>query len=224
MHMNQPIRATPHDSGGTSAWLYADDVVSAMTYAECEELAGLSRGALILEFGSYYGRSTIALASTARQVHAVDPHEGGPEGHPSTLPEFLDNLVKYGVRDRVVVHLGPSTLIAPILQEASFDLVFIDAMHQRPHVDVDLALSVRCLRPGGYIALHDYGVPGVSVGETWHPFGVTEAVDEFVARAGVTAPELVDSLAVVRSPKSTGGLRARRRWREAVASLPRDLL
>jgi SAM-dependent methyltransferase len=206
-------------NGRTQAWLYAEDVLSAVTYAECERLAELARGALVLELGSYYGRSTVALASTARRVHSVDPHQGGPDESPNTLPEFLANLERYGVRDNVVVHVGTSTQIAPLLQDA-FDLIFVDAMHQRPQVDVDLGLSARCVRPGGCIALHDYGVAGVSVGTTWHPFGVTEAVDEFVALAGLAPPEVIETLAVVRSPATTDGPNAAERWQRAIAALP----
>jgi predicted O-methyltransferase YrrM len=199
-------------------WIFADDVLSAVTHPECERLARLACGRLVLELGSYYGRSTIALASTASSVHSVDPHQGGPEDSPTTLDAFLANLEAHGVRDRVIVHVGTSTNVVPTLREETFDLVFIDAMHQRPEVDIDLALAARCLRANGYVAFHDYGVPGVSVGTIWHPFGVTEAVDEFVAAARLDPPEVVDSLAVVRSPGRH--YVNRQHWRAAIDALP----
>jgi SAM-dependent methyltransferase len=182
-------------------WIFADEVLSAVTEDECRRLAALARSRLVLEIGSYYGRSTIALASTAAVVHSVDPHDGGPVDSTGTLPAFLDGLERYSLREKVVVHVGRSTQILPLLRDQSFDLVFVDAMHQRPEVDVDLFLSACCLRAGGRLALHDYGRDGVQVGDVWHPFGVTEAVDEFVARTGVAPPEVVDTLAVLSAPE-----------------------
>lgn len=198
-------------------WIFAADVESEMSYAECERLAMLARGATVLELGAYLGRSTIALASTAAVVHSVDPHKGGP-GHASdSLLRLLANLEVHGVREDVVIHVGLSTEVVPRFRAGSFDVVFIDAMHQRPDVDIDLALAVRCLRPGGWIAFHDYGVKGVEVEGTWHAFGVTEAVDEFTARARVGKPDVVRTLAAVRSPESAREPDAFAAWSAAVA-------
>src|SRR4249920_2731838 len=123
------------------SWTYAEPVLSALTHAECERLAHLAADARVLEIGSYYGRSTIAMASTARVVHAVDPHTGGPPEAPSTLAEFLANLESFGVRERVVVHAATTNELADVLRPAVFDLVFVDATHQRPGVDFDLAVA-----------------------------------------------------------------------------------
>jgi predicted O-methyltransferase YrrM len=183
-------------------WTFAEEVVSAVTEAELGRLASLAHDADVLEIGAYYGRSTIALASVAKVVHSIDPHRGGPDDDPDTLPAFLENLGSHGVRERVVVHVGLSTDVVPLVKPDSFDVVFVDAMHQRPAVDVDLALAAGCVRAGGWLAMHDYGLDGVYVGETWHPFGVTEAVDEFVALTGAGAPSVVDRLAVVAVPDS----------------------
>jgi predicted O-methyltransferase YrrM len=198
-------------------WTFAEDVLSAVSEAECERLAELARDATALELGAYYGRSAIALASTANIVHSVDPHTGGTEESPDTLGPFLKNVERYGVREKVVVHVGLSTQVLTLVRPQSFDVVFVDAMHQRPDVDVDIALSASCLRAGGCLALHDYGRDGVYVGETWHPFGVTESVDEFVARTGVADPEVVDSLAIVHAPAD--GTDEIEVWRAGVESL-----
>jgi SAM-dependent methyltransferase len=193
-----------------TSWIFAEGVLSAVSRAECERLAQLARGGDVLEIGAYYGRSTITLASVATVVHSIDPHRGGPAEAPDTLAPFLENLEAHGVRDRVVVHVAPSTAVLPLFKSESFDVVFVDAMHQRPDVDIDLALSARCLRGGGFIALHDYGRDGVQVGDEWHPFGVTEAVAEFVAGTESDEPDVVESLAVLRVPRAGHELRT---WR-----------
>ncbi len=189
-------------------WTFAEDVLSAVTEAECERLASLAHDADVLEIGAYYGRSTIAMGSVAKVVHSIDPHRGGPDDAPDTLPSFLENLRTHGVRGNVVVHVGLSTDLLPLVRRDSFDVVFVDAMHQRPEVDVDLALAAGCVRAGGWLAMHDYGLDGVYVGEEWHPFGVTEAVDEFVSLTGARAPDIVDRLAVIGVPDGREDLEA----------------
>ena len=210
------LSSRPGTEGAGNDWIFGDEILSAVDYAECQELAGLARGATVLELGSYFGRSTIALASTASVVHSVDPHDGGPPEAPSTLGPFLENLERHGVRSKVIVHVGLSTDVVPLFRPETFDMAFVDAMHQRPQVDIDLALAAGCLRPGGRIAFHDYAVEGVRVDDIWHPFGVTEAVQEFTARAGVNPPEVTNSLAVVRSPDLSHGPLALQRWYAAV--------
>jgi predicted O-methyltransferase YrrM len=199
-------------------WTFAEQVLSAVTEAECERLASLADGAAVLEIGAYYGRSTIAMASVARVVHSIDPHRGGPDDDPDTLPAFLENLSTEGVRAKVAVHVCLSTDILPLLEPDTFDVAFVDAMHQRPEVDVDLALTARCVRGGGWLAMHDYGRDGVQVGDDWHPFGVTEAVDELVSMTGADRPEVVDTLAVLRIP--AGGAE-REAWQAGLARFSR---
>jgi predicted O-methyltransferase YrrM len=203
---------------GGSRWIFAEDVESSVTYDECERLAELARGATVLEVGSYYGRSTIALASAAAVVHSIDPHDGAREGAPETLAVFLENLERYGVKNKVIVHVGLSTQLLPLLQHEVFDVVFVDAMHQRPEVDIDFSVAAPVLRVGGTMAFHDYGVDGVRVDDTWHPFEVTEAVDAIAAVPGV-AIAVVDTLALVSLTHGLGD-GAPKTWAEVCESLP----
>jgi predicted O-methyltransferase YrrM len=210
---------SPSGASSAGGWLFADDVSSAVSFRECERLVELARGASVLEVGSYYGRSTIALASAAEVVHSIDPHMGGPDDSRSTIETFLGNLERYGVRDKVVIHMGLSTQILPLLHAEVFDFVFIDAMHQRPDVDVDFALAAPALRAAGSIAFHDYGVDGVQVGEIWHSFGVTEAVDELATVPGVIFADVVDALAVLSLDTRSDDESAARTWQDVRESL-----
>jgi predicted O-methyltransferase YrrM len=188
---------------------FAEDVRSAVTPGECVELARQASGRRVLELGSYLGRSTIALASTAEVVHSVDPHTDVSAGVESTLPGFLENLERYGVRDRVVVHVGTSTEIVPLFRAASFDFAFVDAVHHRPHVDRDIVLCAACLAPAGVLALHDYATDGAWADGVWHPFSVREAVDEFADRAGIDV-RVVDSMGILEASEDMD------RWRAAL--------
>jgi glycosyltransferase involved in cell wall biosynthesis len=63
-----------------------------------------------------------------------------------------------------------------VRQGVLFDGCFLDAQHDTASVEADLALALPLVRPGGWIAFHDYGRGE----QTGHPgFGVTEAADKF---------------------------------------------
>lgn len=213
------LRRRVTEDAGHVKLVFAGEILSAVTEAECHELARRAVGRRVLELGSYLGRSTIALAANAEVVHSVDPHNGGPPGEENTLSGFLENIGRYGVRDRVIVHVGTSTEVVPAFREGLFDLAFIDAVHQRPHVDVDAAMCARCLAPGGALAFHDYNTDGAWADGKWHPFGVRDAVDELVELSGADV-HVVDSLAVVVSPAADAPEAAKRRWRAAIDALP----
>lgn len=176
----------------------AKDVPSAVTFAECRRLGELARGKRVLELGSYFGRSTIALASTATLVHSVDLHpaEDLHGGFTSTVEPFLENLERYDVRHKVIVHVGFSQVILPELPAASFDLVFLDAQHQREEVEEDVQSILPLMRSGATLAFHDYGIPGVEHNGRWDSFGVTEVVDNLARERGGSL-EVVGTLAVL---------------------------
>lgn len=212
-------RSAPRQNTAHPPALFPEDVLSNVTAAECGRLAELAAGRRVLEIGSYLGRSTIAMAATAQVVHSIDPHNGGPAEDPNTLPGFLTNLTRYGVRDRVIVHVGVSAQIAALFRPSSFEVVFIDAAHHRPYVDADLRLSIGCLAPGGTIAFHDYATEGAyAVDGTWEPFSVDQAVREFADRAGI-AVEQVDSMAVIVAPWADAEPEATGAWAGAIVAL-----
>jgi predicted O-methyltransferase YrrM len=173
---------------------FAPDIPSSLTEAECRLLSELARDGDALEVGSWFGRSTIALGSSARAVHAVDWHRGDDHTGPlGTLNPFLRNLARYGVRDRVVVHVGRIEDVAPALGDDRFDVVFVDGYHTSDAVRRDVDLVLRTVREGGKLAFHDYGRA---------EYGVDEVVRELGAE-----PRVVDTIAVVDVTAET-----KRRW------------
>src|SRR5262245_41847662 len=79
-----------------------------LTAAEALYPSALARDRLVLELGSYKGRSTAALAQTALQVVSVDWHRGdeGTPGGGWTLPEYCAALRALGLWGRVVPVIG----------------------------------------------------------------------------------------------------------------------
>jgi predicted O-methyltransferase YrrM len=169
--------------------VFAWDIASAVFPDEIEKLCSLAEDKTILEVGAEWGRSTVALASVARMVYSVDCHLGADRGGDS-LDTFWKNIQRYKLRTKVIPIVGFGKDIAPIFKDEFFDLLFLDADHRYESVRDDIGFFVRMVKPGGWIAFHDYGVPH---------FGVTQAVEEFAAKIGGKT-EVVRSLAVLRKP------------------------
>jgi len=159
-------------------------ISTSLTVRETETLQELTAGKTVLEIGSAFGYSTIAMALVARRVVSIDHHRD----HPDSLEKLRKNLEEYGVTDKVKVLVGESVQILPALTE-KFDLVFIDADHSLEAVMSDIELSERLVSAGGMMALHDYGeenCPGVKI-------AVDRVFDQRV--------KLVDTLCVVEVPR-----------------------
>lgn len=118
---------------------------------------------LIIEIGSFHGRSTRALGDYARgMVIAVDTWTG-PVGAnerdvlPSFYAKFQDNLQDL-IHEQKVVPITPDEvkfIVGPP------DLVFIDADHQYLGVKRDIEYWLPKIEKGGIISGHDYSYPDV---------------------------------------------------------------
>lgn len=167
------------------------DILSAITDKEAEVLHSLPQGRRVLELGAQYGFSTVVLAQSASIVHSVDWHKG--DGDLDSLPAMIANLVRYNVRDKVIVHVGTFESIYPILASDVFDGVFVDGMHDETSVRRDLFEAHRLVRSGGWIALHDVGRDHLA------GFGVDKALASFMgAHWNEYKASVTDHLAVLR--------------------------
>lgn len=121
---------------------------------------------LIVEIGSWKGRSTAWLAAGARlasaRVYAVDPHAGSREDpDATTLAAFLGNLTNAGLAD-VVEPLVMTSAEAARMLEGPVELLFIDGDHSYKGVRLDAELWLPKLVEGGVVMFHDVGTTGYS--------------------------------------------------------------
>lgn len=153
-----------------------------------------------LEVGTWTGRTALVLAASFDQVFAVDHLLGNAEDRLGDLARYhgQDNLFR-----ALCNNLGPllCTRVYPCIGSSRtwaaawrrpLDLVFIDGSHGYQDAYHDIQDWGRHLRPGGTMAVHDYGVFE----------GVTRAVDELMPgreRAGATI-----AFQVVASAPSVG--------------------
>lgn len=165
------------------------DISGAVASPECRKLAELATGKVVLEVGSQHGSSTVAMGQVAKQVVAIDWHQG--DDHASkmdTIAGFWENLRRYNVLDRVIPLVAKFEDVAALMVPGSFDLGFIDAFHSYEACRGHILLALPLLKPDGWFAVHDYG---------WPPFpGVVKAVDELVGGK----PEIVfNTLAIFKA-------------------------
>jgi predicted O-methyltransferase YrrM len=170
-------------------WRFPSDVAGWLSEEEGRALATLSQDKPVLEIGSYMGRSTICIGQTAASVVAVDPFDGRATTHPrDCLSVFYENLSRYGLLEKVAVHVGASALAVPPIAER-FGFAFIDGDHRKEAVLNDAAMTLPKMLPGSLLAFHDYHRPGDE--------GVTAAVDELIGR-GHELVSVHDTVAVLR--------------------------
>jgi len=116
---------------------------------------------VIVEIGSWKGKSTAALARGASRAHdekvyAIDPHSVLPEeGYfEDTKTEFLTNIRAAGVDDRVVPMIMTSEAAAQGWRKP-VRLLWIDGDHRYESVKLDFLLWEPHLVEGGILAMHD---------------------------------------------------------------------
>lgn len=128
--------------------------------ALCGLSAGLPKGALIAEVGSYAGLSaiTMAAANPGVRVLAHDTWTGNPGWRveeTATKSEFASNVERLGFADVIRGVEGDSVESARLYPPGKFQMIFIDGDHSLDGVRRDLQAWWHLLSPGGVFAGHD---------------------------------------------------------------------
>jgi predicted O-methyltransferase YrrM len=127
---------SPWTTGGELAWL--------------AEMAVDKK--LIAEIGSYKGKSTKAIAwGSAAIIHCVDTFERG------SRTDFERNLKSEFETEpcRIYIHGISSQMAAAKLGHLKFDMIFIDADHDKESVQNDIKSWLPLLASGGLFCGHD---------------------------------------------------------------------
>ena len=127
--------------------------------------AKMTRGrGVIVEIGSWKGRSTVWLAAGAqavgRRIYAIDPHCGSRENPAAnTLAEFQENIRRAGLAD-VVEPLVMTSIEAAATIADPVELLFIDGDHSLQGARQDAEIWLPRLVCGGVVLMHDVGAAG----------------------------------------------------------------
>lgn len=136
--------------------------------------AGLRGGSVIVEIGSYCGKSTVYLGAGARvsgaTVVTVDHHRGSEEmqagwehhdadlvdgdGRMDSLPALRRTLADTGLDDVVVAVVGESGTVGAVWSTPAA-AVFIDGGHGSEPAHRDFDTWSPHVAPGGFMAIHD---------------------------------------------------------------------
>ncbi len=137
-----------------------------------------------LEIGSYKGRSSSYIASSANTLVCIDSFKADGSGQEqqiayTTLNEFLENTKKF---NNIAPFIGESYKVHHQFKEEQFDLIFIDGMHDYESVMRDINDYWPKLKNGGIMCLHDYQKdwPGV-IKAVDKKFGKPNSVHDTVA-------------------------------------------
>lgn len=187
-------------------WKRVNDIHGWLRRSEAEVLYELAKQCLphehIVEIGSYWGRSTVALALGAHlsqaTIHAIDPHDTYAEPDiphikfgPEDNAHFLQNIVMAHVSEYVFVINLRSEQVARVWDHPLAG-VYIDGCHEGDIVAQDAAQWAGHVEPGGWMAFHDRRWPGV------------KAVIEEMRADGWALETEVDQIAVLRRNDDRG--------------------
>jgi predicted O-methyltransferase YrrM len=153
-----------------------------LTGAEAKGLrsvaAKLDTGSTIVEIGSWKGKSTWCLGHGLKEgkIFCIDPfnaagEEGSKElyektkGTKSLLKQFEDNLKDVHKGVQVLPRQGYSADFVGQFQNISF--LFIDGDHSIEGCRFDFDNFQQAVKPGGFIAFHDYYPDRHDLGSTW---------------------------------------------------------
>lgn len=130
-----------------------------------------SKDSLIVEIGSWKGKSTVCLGYGSQHGHkarvwAVDPHTGSKEhkemaqdGKVWTFEDFKRNMEMHKLLDVVMPRLQTSQEAFEdyqrLEQKPPIELVFIDGSHENKDVVLDFTLWDSVLAERGTIVFHD---------------------------------------------------------------------
>lgn len=148
--MNNKLQKLVEKIPGWLTTAEADFLVK--TAKQTENLKGV-----IVEIGSYCGKSTICLAQSNGKVYAIDPHKGNIEEnrkYRSTFHKFKKTIKEAQVSHKVTPIVDTSENAAKQWNK-SIRTLFIDGLHDEENAALDYALWSKHVVPGGIIAIHD---------------------------------------------------------------------
>lgn len=161
-------------------WTWGDLVLERLAFLSL--LAARARG-LIVEFGTFRGRTTLNLALNAPEcrIVTVDLGEATAEGTPDEIRKYgayipgeLFLNAEKSVRERIEIVKGDSTRLDLSRFRQAAGLIFVDGGHSYEVCRSDSLKAFEMVRPGGVIVWDDYD-------DTWP--GVKKALDEIAASA-----------------------------------------
>lgn len=157
-------------------------------------LSLVKQGSVVAEIGVFEGTFSKVLHSTNPScLYLVDPFEGHVQSGDAD-GNFVRTVFLPGARLDVQRHFDKFPTVKIVrsysadffrsLPPACLDFVYLDGDHSYDGVRSDLHEAARVVKPGGWIAGHDYEMNPRKAMHHYN-FGVKAAVDEFCSKHGL---------------------------------------
>lgn len=158
-------------------------------------LERLPKGGRVAEVGVGFGLFTQKILEVMRPATfvAIDTFEldrpswSGRQEHRDVLGDlgheaYYRQLFQERIADgSLLVRKGYSHVMLGQFEDASFDMIYIDAAHDYASVKRDLAVARTKIKPDGFIVLNDYTLMDPLL---LQPYGIVQAVHEFCREEG----------------------------------------
>ena len=154
----------------------------------------IKTGNVIVEVGSWKGKSTICLGNGSKdgnkvKIFAIDPHIGSSEHQKmfskvDTFEEFRQNINRAGITEFVEPVRDTSENAAKNFNQR-IEFAFIDGAHEYSFVKLDFKVWFPKVMSGGILAFHD----------SWHFIGPNLATAiPLLVSSKIKNPKLVDTI------------------------------
>lgn len=132
----------------------------------------LPPNAVVIEIGSFLGRSAIMLAAARKRrgngrVHCIDPFDGSGDDYSvgvyravadaesrSLKSRFLSNIANAGLSDWIVVHEGTAASVAETWNQP-IDMLFLDGDQSPAGAGIAFDAWLPFVKVGGVVAVHN---------------------------------------------------------------------
>jgi len=138
----------------------------------------LSTNAQILEIGSWKGKSTYCIAHGLKSgvINCIDPFNADGEvqskatydnekGDEDLMVQFKNNIAQFGDGITIIPYKGYSREF--VGKMAPVDFLFIDGDHSIEGCLFDFQNFEHLIKPGGYLAFHDFNPKRKELGPTF---------------------------------------------------------
>jgi len=156
----------------------------------------LPNEAVIVEIGSFLGRSTCFIAEAIKNKNikfiTIDTfqNQGMTKEIVDVYSKFLDNVECY--KDLLIVKKGFSYDMVKEIKYHPIDMIFIDGDHRYNGITRDIKDWIPLVKKDGIIAFHDYCIPKVK------KEAVKEVVDIELKKGTIKKIKLIGSLLITK--------------------------
>jgi hypothetical protein len=123
---------------------------------EDEELLYDYGQGIVLEIGTFFGRSAVLLAQNAQQVYTIDRFTGRGDYPDFNFYNVNKQIKQFKNSEKIQILKGESIIFKDFFPDNFLDVLFIDGAHDLIPVASDFIYFFTKVKENGFILFHDY--------------------------------------------------------------------